>query len=314
MAESRQLVVVDERTRKRFQADPGRFFERAIKAHVLNSPLNRLEAFDGDPIFEKPLVGFADGDDPIFDEFRAAVADFHMTPRDVLAKHLRETSAGRLKDSAPVSVISWVLPFDRGIRRSNGKETQGPSLRWNHGRWHGQDVTTELSGYVVSLLEDMGHRAVAPELSPFFEMRELPNGLASTWSQRHVAYAAGLGTFGLSDGFITPRGLAIRCGSVVTDLELTPSPRPYAHHQANCRFYADGSCGRCIQRCPGGAISEAGHDKKRCLTVLIVEQKPWRDGAHGEGYIGTYAGCGLCQTGVPCEHRIPSRSKRKHTS
>lgn len=136
-------------------------------------------------------------------------------------------------------------------------------------------------------------------------MRFLPSGLASTWSQRHIAYAAGLGTFSLSDGFITPKGIAMRCGSVVTDLGVPPSPRSYPHHLANCLFYVDGSCRRCIERCPGDAISEKGHDKHKCFSILFEEQKPWLEGAHGAGYIGDYAGCGLCQTKVPCEGGIP---------
>jgi epoxyqueuosine reductase QueG len=302
---------MDEKTKQRFRADPGASLENAIKKHVMSSPSNRLPAFDGEPIFEKPLVGFADGDDPIFEQYRHAVADFHMTPREALSKHLAAEPGADASKPPTVSVISWVLPFDKEIRLSNRREKRGPSLRWNHARWNGQDLIEELSRRVVSLLEDLGQCAVAPELTPSFEMRDTPNGLASTWSQRHMAYAAGLGTFGLSDGFITPRGLAIRCGSVVTDMGVPPSPRPYANHQANCLFYAYGSCGRCMKRCPGGAISEAGHDKRRCLEVLIVEQKPWFDGAHGGGYIGKYAGCGLCQTGVPCEHRIPPVPRKK---
>jgi hypothetical protein len=35
------------------------------------------------------------------------------------------------------------------------------------------------------------------------------------------------------------------------------------------------------------------------------------EGAHGPGYIGLYAGCGLCQTGVPCESRIPIAPEQK---
>ena len=31
------------------------------------------------------------------------------------------------------------------------------------------------------------------------------------------------------------------------------------------------------------------------------------EGAHGPGFIGSYAGCGLCQTGVPCATLIPVR-------
>jgi len=55
----------------------------------------------------------------------------------------------------------------------------------------------------------------------------LSDGLASNWSQRHIAYAAGLGTFSLSDGFITPKGIAMRCGSVVCDAALSPTLQVY---------------------------------------------------------------------------------------
>jgi epoxyqueuosine reductase len=183
-------------------------------------------------------------------------------------------------------------------RLSNAREKEGPSLRWNHTRWQGQDFIIELSKYLVSLLEGMGFSAIAPELSSFFEILLVPGGFASKWSQRHIAYAAGLGTFSLNEGFITPKGLAVRCGSVVTNLKLEPSTRPYTHHLANCLFYAMGKCCKCIRRCPGGAISEKGHDKLKCFDVLYEKQKPWLEGAHGQGYIGNYAGCGLCQTGV----------------
>jgi len=82
---------MDEPTRQRFQASPAQFLEEAIKAYALSSPLNRLRAFNGSPIFEEPLVGFVDGDAPIFKEYKAILADFHLTPREVLAKHLAET-------------------------------------------------------------------------------------------------------------------------------------------------------------------------------------------------------------------------------
>jgi epoxyqueuosine reductase QueG len=62
----------------------------------------------------------------------------------------------------------------------------------------------------------------------------------------------------------------------------------------------------CIRLCPGGAISEKGHDKLKCINVLMERQKPWLEGAHGPGFIGRYAGCGLCQSGVPCARRIPA--------
>ena len=300
----------DRQDRERFRSNPSRFIEESIRAYVASSPANRLRSFGGTPIFDEPLVGFADGDDPIFTQYKTIVGEMHLTPREALQQRSTDTSGKDNHEIPDIGVISWVLPITRETRLSNRRETRGPSLRWNHTRWDGQEFNLELSRHIVSLLEQLGHNAVAPEAAPFYTIHRLPEGLIANWSQRHVAYAAGLGTFSLNDGFITPRGIAMRCGSVVTDLALPPSPRPYPNHLANCLFYVDGSCRRCIERCPDGAITEKGHDKEKCRHVLFVVQRPWMEGTHGEGYIGRYPGCGLCQVDVPCEDRIPVLNKK----
>ena len=270
-----------------------------IRAFVTESPDNRHRAIDDSPIWDAPLVGIADGDDPLFAQYKTIIGDFHMTPREVLAQ---ESAAA----ADTVSVLCWILPTARKSRLANRRRELTPSLRWAHTRLYGERFNDLLREHVVSRLTHRGAAAVAPMLSPGFKTVELDDGPASTWSERHAAYVAGLGTFGLSDGFITPVGMAMRCGSVVTDLALPPTERPYAGHRSNCLHYRDGSCGNCIDRCPAGAITAKGHDKNKCRTYM-------RDGLQGivERY-GTeelgYAGCGLCQTGVPCEWRIPPPS------
>jgi len=289
-----------------FEGNPSSFLENAIKEYVAASPGNRLPAFNGDPIFDEPLVGFAHGDDVIFQDYKAIIGNFHLTPREALQMHLQGKGSGGEKEPPKVSVISWILPITHETRLSSRRESLVASLRWNHTRWQGQELINELSRYLVSLLEELGYQAVAPELANFYEIKDLSNGPASNWSQRHIAYASGLGTFSLSDGFISPRGIAMRCGSVVSDIALSPSPRVYENHLANCLFYRDGSCRRCIERCPVGAITEQGHDKERCREFLLVEQRAIiKQLGREEGYLGRYPGCGLCQTKVPCEARIP---------
>ena len=298
--------------REVFRADPATFLDKAIKDYVATSPANRFKSFDGGYIFDEPLVGFADGDDDIFQDYKKIIGDFHLTPREALEKHL-ESKDGSYKRPLQVSVISYILPVTYETRLGLRKETLIPSLRWNHTRWHGQDFIYELSRYVVSLLESLGYRAVAPELVDFYKLRNLPAGYTSNWSQRHVAYAAGLGTFSLNDGFITQKGMAMRCGSVVTDARIAASPRRCKDHLANCLFYSDGSCQRCAERCPAGAISEKGHDKNKCVEFLNIKQKEiLKELGREQGYIGRYLGCGLCQTKVPCEARIPPKTRDRH--
>ncbi len=298
---------------EQFQSDPARFLETMIKKFVANSSSNRLPSFDNESIFDEPLVGFADGDDAIFQEYKTIIGDFHFTPREALELYIKDKEDREVKRPTNVSVISFVLPITNETRLSLRREFQVASLRWNHTRWQGEDHINELAQYLVSLLEKFGYHAVAPGTASFFDVKRLPNGLASNWSQRHIAYAAGLGTFSLSDGLITSKGIAMRCGSVVTDLPLPPTPRLYQNHLANCLFYGDGSCRRCIERCPAGAISEQGHDKNRCSEFMNVEQRNiLNELGRGEGYIGRYVGCGLCQTKVPCEAGIPREASTEN--
>jgi epoxyqueuosine reductase len=287
-----------------FETDPTRFVIGEITDHVAGSPLNRLESFDGAPIFERPLVAFAGGDDPIFREYKDIIGDFHLTPREAMTAYYRDR--GITGDPAAVSVIAWIMPFPEATRRSLRRHTDTASLRWNHARWQGQQLVDALLIHLGAELETVGHHGYAPDRSEVFKVHRLENGPASNWSLRHIAYAAGLGTFSLNDGMITPKGIAMRCAALVCDVPLPPSPRPYTNHLENCLFYRDGSCRRCIERCPAGAISEKGHDKLLCGQYIrysapqLLEARGTR-----HKYIGANVSCGLCQTGVPCERRVP---------
>lgn len=288
-----------------FETNPSLFLEKCIKEFVAANPKNRLELFDNDPIFDEPLVGFADGDDAIFRDYKEIIGNFHLTPREALGNY-QSAKDNRCKLPARVSIVSWILPVAYKTRLSMRRESIVPSLRWNYTRFQGQELIDELSLYMVSLLQNLGYQAVNPELTDLYKITAAPGGLVSNWSHRHIAYAAGLGTFGLSDSFITSRGVAIRCGSMVTSAALTPSPRLYTDHHANCIFYQGKSCQRCAERCPASAISEQGHNKIRCHEFLLNEQKNiLKELGRDAGFIGRYPGCGLCQTKVPCEDRIP---------
>jgi len=261
---------------------------------VRESPANRHPGNDV-PYFEEPLVGYASLRDPLFADYREIIGDHHLTPDAFLESASGPTSGGE------GTVICWILPISEATRKSNRTENRMPSREWAYTRTHGEEFNNELRKQMVDFLTSCGNRAIAPLLSGLFRTVETPAGLSSTWSERHAAYVAGLGTFSLSRGFITERGIAHRCGSVITDLVLAPTPRRYLHHGENCLFCRDGSCGACISRCPVGAITRDGHDKRLCRDYgygTVVREV-------GEKYGVATPGCGLCQTGVPCEAAIP---------
>jgi epoxyqueuosine reductase QueG len=269
-----------------------------IRRFVRESPANRTRDQAG-PYFEEPLVGFASADDPLFATFKTIIGEFHQTPQEVMAGVLGHGARA-------ATVVVWVLPISRATRVSNRRESRVPSREWAHTRTYGEQLNVSLRRHLVDRLAALGHRAVAPVLCPTWkELSGTPVGIASTWSERHAAFVAGLGTFSLNDSLITARGTAHRLGSVITDLPVPPSSRDYAGHLDHCLHFREGTCGVCIDRCPAGALSQSGHDKNRCRQFVYGTSPA----AVSELYGVAQTACGLCQTKVPCEARVPPPSR-----
>lgn len=281
------------------EQETGAWVECLIRNFILFSPENHLGDSSRGRAFDAPLVGIAKGDDPLFESMKEHVGPFHWTPLEIFRLH----HPGQDVEAGDLRIISWVLPQTEATRKDNRAQKVYPSERWARARIFGEEVNDKLRKHVVAELEKKGHQAVAPVLSPEFKRVESERFVfASTWSERHVAFVAGLGTFGLCDGLITPVGKAMRVGSVVARIDLRPSGRPYTHYREYCLFFSRGTCGKCIARCPVGALSSSGHDKRKCVAHLRPASRDYVRAHYGfEGY-----GCGLCQTGVPCEDKIPA--------
>ncbi len=276
-----------------------KWIETSIKDFINQSPENTLKNKTNDKAWGDPLVGISNGDDPLYQQYKELVGIYHWTPFEIFSL----TFPAAKISAKDLTVISWVLPQAEATKSDNRKETAYPAERWARARMFGEEVNVKLAKHVIATLQEAGFRAVAPSLlSPSLKWMESERyTIASTWSERHAAYASGLGTFGLCDGLITPKGKAIRCGSVVADIKISATERPYRDHHAYCLFYSKGTCGKCVQRCPAGALSLAGHNKVKCRSYIFAKVREYVKTTFGfEGY-----GCGLCQTAVPCESRIP---------
>ncbi len=251
----------------------------------------------GEPAWDRPIVGFSNGADPIYEFYKKDIGSFFLIP----IEFFRGTFPAVEARPEELTVVSWVLPQTEATKVDHRKETKMPSERWARSRIFGEQVNVKLRRYVVEELGKAGYPAVAPMISPLWHEAMSEKYLyASTWSERHAAYAAGLGTFGLSDGLITAKGKAHRVGSVIAKIDIQATPRPYTDHHAYCLYYAKGTCGICVKKCPAGAISVKGHDKRKCSGYVDKTHAFVEENYHFKGY-----GCGLCQVGVPCESRIP---------
>jgi epoxyqueuosine reductase QueG len=268
----------------------------------MDSGQNNLGDEQGSKAWELPIVGFSKGDDPIFEEIKEHIGPFYWTPLEIFEKGFPAVRA----IASELTVVSWILPQAKQTRLDNRKEKSFPAERWARSKHFGEQGNARLRNHLVTLFGSMGIEAVAPASSPFWTIRVSRGfGFSSTWSERHAAFASGLGTFGLCDGLITPVGKAMRCGSLVARLSIPPTARPYNDPHEYCLFFSKGNCRKCMDRCPAGAITEEGHDKEKCRVYLNTISAPYVKERFG---FATEA-CGLCQTKVPCESRIPLSRK-----
>jgi epoxyqueuosine reductase QueG len=250
---------------------------RMSEDFVKGSPLNVVEEMDNLQLWETDvLIGVASADDPIFEEYKnpTIIGPHHISPKEWMPE--------------AQSVISFFLHFSDRVRKTNYSPDY-PSTEWLYGRIEGDYVNVALRKYICEKLIESGAKALSPSDDPRWQRL----GFNSNWSERHAAYAAGLGTFSLSRHLITKKGSAGRFGSIITSAVLEPTSRPYTDPFEYCN-----KCGACFPRCPVKAISEKGKEQEPCFHfvhgIVEVENAP-------------RFGCGKCTTKVPCENGIPSR-------
>jgi epoxyqueuosine reductase len=247
--------------------------EEKMADFTQKSELNFVDKLGMMQIYDPPLVGVASASDPLWKIMKEpnVIGRDHLTPKEWLPE--------------ANSVISYFLPFTEEIRSSN--RLQGlPSKEWIYGRCEGEIFNNAMRRLIIDEIESYEGNALAPA----FDKRFTVNNYKSNWSERHVAFIAGLGTFSMSQSLITDLGSAGRIGSVIVDLELEPKQRLYQDVDEYCS-----KCGSCINRCPPTAITENDKNNESCSQYLdkVLELNKPR------------YGCGKCQTGVSCENKNP---------
>ncbi|NPV73375.1 MAG: epoxyqueuosine reductase [Pelotomaculum sp.] len=236
----------------------------------------------GVKIFEKPVFAFGAADDEYFSIMKqpSVIGKHFLLPNEWLPQ--------------AKTVISFFLPFSEAVKKGNRKDLRWPSEEWLYGRIEGQVLVNKLCSHLQSVLTNAGYNSLVPGLDKRFRT-DTKTSFTSNWSERHVAFICGLGTFGLSKGLITPKGMAGRLGSILTELYLPPDKREYEDIYEFCSM-----CGKCAKNCPVKAISvENGKDHAICSNFLDVTAEKFKP----------RYGCGKCQVDVPCESKIPKTDK-----
>jgi len=243
----------------------------------------------------KPMAGFASGSDPLFQFYKEDIGDFYMTPAEVFKTKYEDAD---VKDG-DLTIISLAYAQSEATKKEQSQQKDEPCMRWMYSRNSWKVLVGELYANIASALSEQGIRFVIPDLMPQMKIHKTEKyGLASPWSQRHTAYIAGLGTFGLTKGLLTKQGAAMRFISVVTDQRFEPDKREYENYQDWCL-----QCGACIKRCPTGAITKEGNDKVKCKAYLDkMGEKHLKNPVFDPT---VEVGCGLCQSKTPCADHVP---------
>ena len=196
--------------------------ESVISDFWASAPSNSLHLETGEKAWAKPHVAIARGDDPLFLRNKEMIGPFLWTPEEEYSLAFPDTPT----PACELRVISYVLPQTPETRTDQRLEKTMPTERWARSRFHGEEFNCDLRLHLAETLTRAGYPSVAPERLPGFGFQQSERfGLASNWSERHAAFVAGHGTFGLSDGLITRWGKAVRFGSVVSRIDLPITER-----------------------------------------------------------------------------------------
>ena len=236
--------------------------------------------------YGEPLIGFADAWHPYIQNLPQIVSPTHELPQNVLP------------DAR--TIIAYYVPFTIELAKSNRADGMTASPEWARAYEETNALFAELNKAIIDFIQSQaGSAGVTPKAVTFYQ-----NSLISDWSHRHIAYAAGLGTFGLNNMLLTRHGCCGRFSTVITNLELETG-QPLTEEY--CLYKKNGSCGACVKHCPTGALTFDGYDRFKCYALCQENARLYtqfgssytnEDGT-GTNSVGSEV-CGKCITGSPC--------------
>jgi epoxyqueuosine reductase len=187
------------------------------------------------------------------------------------------------------------LPYD-GVRSAivvamnyGGAEPRGPVARYARG----DDYHDVVDGKLREL-----HRWIGAELGRDVRGRAYVD--TGPLLERDLARRAGLGWFGKNTNLINSSlGSFFFLGALLVELELAPD-EPFASDHC-------GTCTRCIDACPTGAIVEPlVLDATRCISYLTIEAKGEIPAEFHEAIRASELiyGCDICQDVCPWNEKF----------
>ena len=258
---------------------------REIINLIMEYVMNYKELKHTQTQWREPIIGFADANDELFNKLKEIISPTHALPSDLVPN--------------AKSVITFFIPFSEDIVKSNihGEES---SKEWDYAYIETNNLIGDLNKFLYEKITAKGyHASLLPATYNYDEEK-----LLSDWSHRSVAYISGIGKFGIHNMLITKSGCCGRVGSVVTDIELIPTPRTDEEY---CLYKYNGTCKKCIEKCVNNAfLIQDGHiffDRRKCNEQIYKNVPVYP--------IGPGDTCGKCMCGIPCSFEIPRKLNDK---
>lgn len=248
-----------------------------MKELIKNELVKFVEEYAGqnelNGFWREPLVCFTDVYSPYIRTLKENVNPDHIMP-EVFMEDAK-------------TVLVYFLPFTKEVIDSNISDNHGfASEKWAQGYIYTDEMMEKLNSYLVQKIRDMDFEAVLPTGISMDEEK-----LMSVWSHRHIAYAGGMGTFGINNMLITKSGCSGRYASIITNLPVEPDKQLEEEY---CIYKRNGKCKKCVENCPTKALTTTGFDRFKCYEQCMKNIE-----VYGVDV------CGKCATGIPCSLSAP---------
>jgi len=194
------------------------------------------------------------------------------------------------------TIIAFFIPFSSRIVESNSAPG-ACSREWAEAYIKTNALIAKINDDIETLLASHNYRAGKVPATHNFDK----NKLISRWSHRHIAFFAGLGTFGMNNMLLTDSGCCGRIGTMVTNWETGETTAPQKERCLAKRAAAKGKtrCGLCQKKCAAGAYSGGAFNRHACYAQCLRNGELYKD-------MGLTDVCGKCLVGLPCSFKTPA--------
>ena len=228
--------------------------------------------------WKEPIIEIISVKNPELNVLKKIISNDHLLPYDILPEAR--------------SIISFFIPFQDIIVNSNIGGIMA-SKEWSIAYIKTNELIKIINDKIEELMKQNGYKTGKIPATHNFDK----NKLISNWSHRHIAYIAGIGTFGINNMLITMNGCCGRFGSIIISYEFKEY-KEIKNVKEKCLNKINGTCGICQKKCVLNAYQNNNFNRHICYEQCLKNDEYHK----AEGFSQV---CGKCLVGLPCSIKEP---------